>query len=80
LHPKAFSLHHGWVRNSKPNLMANNTLKYKRLDPKLRAEKRRAWNKPITWPLWGMLVIFIALILPGIISYKRKEHSVGGRG
>ena len=79
LHPKAFSLHHGWVKNTKPNLMANNTLKYKRIDPALRAELRTAWNKPITWPIWAMLVVFIALILPGIISYKRKEHGVGGR-
>ncbi|WP_232020191.1 ABC transporter substrate-binding protein [Sulfuriflexus mobilis] len=80
LHPKAFSLHHGWVKNSKPNLMANNTLKYKRIDPMQRAEQRKAWNRPITWPLWSMLVIFIALILPGIISYRRKEHGTGGQG
>lgn len=79
LHPKAFSLHHAWVKNSKPNLMANNTLKYKRVDAVLRAEQRKAWNSPVIWPLWGMLVIFIALILPGIISYKRKEYSVGER-
>ena len=79
LHPKAFSLHHGWVKNSKPNLMANNTLKYKRIEPELRAKQRQAWNKPVTWPLWAMLLLFIALILPGIISYRRKEHSVGGR-
>ncbi len=79
LHPKAFSLHHGWVKNSKPNLMANNTLKYKRIDPALRAERREAWNKPITWPLWSMLVIFVVLILPAIISYRRKEHGLGGR-
>jgi ABC-type transport system substrate-binding protein len=79
LHPKAFSLHHGWVKNSKPNLMANNTLKYRRIDPKLRAKKREAWNKPITWPLWSMLIIFVVIILPGIISYQRKEHGVGER-
>lgn len=80
LHPKAFSLHHGWVKNSKPNLMANNTLKYKRIEPVQRTKQRQAWNRPITWPLWSMLVIFIALILPGIISYRRKEHGTGGQG
>jgi ABC-type transport system substrate-binding protein len=80
LHPKAFSLHHGWVKNSKPNLMANNTLKYKRIEPALRAERREAWNKPITWPLWTMLIIFVVIILPGIISYRRKEHGIGGQG
>jgi ABC-type transport system substrate-binding protein len=80
LHPKAFSLHHGWVKNSKPNLMANNTLKYRRIDPHLRAEKRQAWNRPVTWPLWSMLIIFVVIILPGIISYRRKEHGTGGQG
>jgi ABC-type transport system substrate-binding protein len=29
LHPKSFALYHDWYFNSKPNLMANNTLKYK---------------------------------------------------
>lgn len=80
LHPKAFSLHHAWYRNSKPNLMANNTLKYKRIEPALREKKRMTWNKPVTWPLWTMLLVFVALILPGIISYRRKEHGIGGRG
>jgi len=32
LFPKVFSLHQAWVRNLKPNLMANNTLKYRRVD------------------------------------------------
>ena len=78
-HPKAFSLQHSWYKNVKPNLMANNTLKYKRIDAALRAEKRQAWNKPVTWPLYTMLVLFILLILPGVISYYRKEHGKGGR-
>ncbi|MDT8403404.1 ABC transporter substrate-binding protein [Sulfuriflexus sp.] len=80
LHPKAFSLHHAWYKNSKPNLMANNTLKYKRIEPELRAKQRMTWNKPVTWPLWTMLLVFVALILPGIISYRRKEHGIGGSG
>jgi oligopeptide transport system substrate-binding protein len=72
--PVGFSLHHGWYTNIKPNLMANNTLKYKRIDPELRAEKRAAWNKPVLWPLYLTLVLLVALLLPGIFSYIRKEH------
>ena len=49
-HPKSFSLHHAWYGNAKPNLMANNTLKYKRIDPQLRAQGRRQWNRPVLWP------------------------------
>ncbi len=78
-HPKAFSLQHSWYKNVKPNLMANNTLKYKRLDAALRAEKRQAWNKPVTWPLYTALLVFIIVVLPGVISYRRKEHGKGGK-
>lgn len=78
LHPKSFSLHHNWYHNIKPNVMANNTLKYKRIVPPLRAEKRDAWNKPVIWPLYFMATLFILLVLPGIISYRRKEHGKGG--
>ena len=76
-HPKSFSLQHGWYKNTKLNLMANNTLKYKRIDSATRAEKRSAWNKPVTWPLYTVLLIFIIVVLPGVISYRRKEHGQG---
>jgi len=77
-HPKAFSLQHSWYQNIKPNLMANNTLKYKRLDPPLRAEKRDEWNRPVTWPIYTFLVLFVLIVLPGVVSYRRKEHGKGG--
>jgi len=76
-HPKSFSLQHGWYKNTKLNLMANNTLKYKRIDSTTRAEKRSAWNKPVTWPLYTALLLFIVVVLPGVISYRRKEHGQG---
>jgi anti-sigma-K factor RskA len=61
-HPKTFSLFHSWYQNLKPNLMANNRLKYTRIDPIARAEKRQAWNRPVVWPLLlAGLVITIAL-------------------
>ena len=78
LHPKSFSLHHSWYHNIKPNVMANNTLKYKRLEPVQRAEKRNEWNKPVIWPLYFMVGLFVVLMLPGIISYRSKEHGKGG--
>ncbi len=43
-HPKNFSLFHGWYKNIKPNLMANNQLKYTRVDVNLRNQKRKEWN------------------------------------
>lgn len=73
-HPKGFSLYHAWYLNAKPNLMANNTVKYKRLDPVLRAQKRAEWNKPVLWPLYALAGLVIIILLPGIITYMRKER------
>ncbi len=73
-HPKAFSLHHAWYKNAKPNLMANNTLKYKRIVPELRAEKRLAWNQPVLTPLVIALLVLLVSLIPAVISYRRREQ------
>ena len=73
-HPLGFSLHHAWYKNAKPNLMANNTLKYKRIDPQIRNEKRQEWNQPVWWPVILTIIILIIIILPAYVSYKRKEQ------
>ena len=51
-HPKNYVLQHGWLRNVKPNVMANNKLKYWRVDAGQRDALRRDWNQPFYWPLW----------------------------
>ncbi len=51
IHPQGYSLHHQWYRNGKANMMARNTLKYRRLDPQQRAARRREWNRPALAPL-----------------------------
>ncbi|MCK4842430.1 MAG: ABC transporter substrate-binding protein [Methylococcales bacterium] len=71
-HPKGFSLYHSWYKNLKPNLMANNTLKYKRIDAKVRAEKRRLWNQAVFWPLVLAVIIFVLLLVPALNAYKRR--------
>jgi len=77
-HPKELTLHHAWVHNVKPNLMANNTLKYRRIDPKLRAERRVEWNRPVTWPLWVGIAVAIFAVMPAIFAFRRRERA-GGR-
>ena len=74
-HPKRFSLFHSWYRNVKPNLMANNTLKYKRLDPELRRQKRTEWNLPIMWPIIMLLVLLAVSAVPAIIMHRQRERS-----
>ena len=74
-HPKAFSLYHAWYGNAKPNLMARNTLKYRRVDAKLREHEREAWNPPVIWPLWLGLLVFIVSLLPAVWVWRRRERS-----
>lgn len=73
-HPKQLTLFHAWNKNIKPNLMANNTLKYHRIDPLLRDQLRSKWNQPTIWPLILLLFIFIMAMLPAILIYRRKKH------
>ena len=71
-HPKSFSLHHEWLENVKPNLMANNLLKYYRLDHELRELNTAQWNRPVLWPLvlFGLLLLFFLLPAAGV--YRRR--------
>jgi ABC-type transport system substrate-binding protein len=73
-YPKAFGLHHAWYSNTKPHLMANNTLKYKRVDPELRARQRESWNQPVTWPLYLLGGVLVASVVPALVSLRRRER------
>jgi len=71
-HPKNFSLFHSWYKNIKPNLMANNQLKYTRIDPVAREQKRNAWNRPVFWPLAVAAVLLVLLLYPALRAYRRR--------
>ena len=74
-HPQEFTLYHAWLRNLKPNQLANNGLKYERLDPKLRMAKRREWNRPLVWPIvLALLAVGLGLV-PAIVAYRRRERA-----
>lgn len=79
IHTKDFILSHKWMRLSKPNAMARNTLKYGRLDPALRATKRKEWNQPTFWPLIVIATIFLGILIPAFIIYRRSQHEAGAR-
>ena len=72
--PKQFSLHHVWVKNSKPNLMANNSLKYQRIEPAVRAELQNKWNRPVRWPLYAIVIFTVLIILPAIAGFRRQQR------
>lgn len=75
-HPKDYTLYHAWYKNVKSNKLSYNTVKYLRIDPVLREQKRREWNEPVIWPIGaGVTVLFLSLV-PGIIAYRRRERKV----
>jgi len=70
-YPKSLALSHQWFKNVLPNAMANNTLKYKRIDAKLRAQKQKAWNQPVILPL---ILFFLFIIVGGYILHKIYQN------
>ncbi|MBI5007666.1 MAG: ABC transporter substrate-binding protein [Nitrosomonadales bacterium] len=73
-HPKSYVLRHGWLHNVKPNIMANNKLKYWRVDAQQRDRLRREWNQPLRWPLWagaGLVLLFVGWM--GWVLRKREQ-------
>ncbi len=74
LHRKKFGLYHAWYKNAKPNEMANNKLKYARIDPELRSRKRAEWNTPVLTPLFVLGALLLTGVLTGVLSYLREER------
>ncbi len=71
-HPKSFGLRHAWVKNTKPNLMTHNLLKYRRVDPAARAAYQAKWNRPAGWPLLLAATVLVALVWPAVAGYRRR--------
>jgi len=73
-HPIDFTLSHAWVDPMKANGIANNILKYQKIDFDLREKTRKEWNKPVLWPLWILFIFLILIFLPLIFTYIKKEN------
>ncbi|MCX7120385.1 MAG: ABC transporter substrate-binding protein [Gammaproteobacteria bacterium] len=74
VNPIDFTLSHQWVAPAKPSAVANNTLKYAKINPQLRSQLREKWNKPILWPLWILLGFIVAMFIPLVVTYWRREN------
>jgi len=74
-HPKEFALYHAWYQNVKPNRLGYNTIKYFRIDPVLREEKRREWNEPVIWPIGAGVTVLAIFLAPAWFGYRRREKS-----
>ena len=76
IHPKSLALSHEWYTNVFPHAMANNTLKYKRVDAKLRAKKQQEWNQPVLWPLILLILFMISMSYPLYRAYQSRQKAV----
>ena len=79
-YPKSLALVHGWFKNVVPNAMANNTLKYKRIDPVQRYEKQQMWNRPVLWPLLMLAAAALLLIWGVRAAYRGRQTSAIRKG
>lgn len=73
-YPKNYALYHNWYFNAKPNLMANNGLKYLRIDAAARERSRSQWNQPVLRPVGVLLLLLIVVLVPAALAYRRKIH------
>ena len=74
VHPKSLSLHHAWVGNYKPNLMAHNALKYRKLDSDLRDRRLREWNQPEFGSLLLIAAALLLFVLPAAVTLHRRRR------
>ncbi len=79
-YPKEIFLNNAWVHNTKRHGISKATLKYIRVDETLREEKRNAWNQPVMWPLYLMVLVVIGLIVPGVLAYRRRQNATAREG
>jgi oligopeptide transport system substrate-binding protein len=73
-HPEDYALTHGWMSHVRPPGLGIPTVKYHDIEPKLRARQRRAWNEPILWPAFALVLAFLLVIAPGIMTYYRERQ------
>ncbi|MCA9505544.1 MAG: ABC transporter substrate-binding protein [Spirochaetaceae bacterium] len=73
-HREDYALYHGWVKNVKPMGLSMPTYQYRDVDVELRARRRHEWNRPVTWPAWVLLGAGIAILVPGIRTWRRERQ------
>jgi len=76
VHPKSLALSHAWFQNVVPHAMANNTLKYKKIDAALRAKKQQEWNQPVIFPL--VLLFLFVMLMAWLLyrAYSNRQKSI----
>lgn len=73
-HNEAYTLRHAWLKNAKPLGLSYPVYKYLDIDPAERAQRRLAWNAPVTWPVYALLLVLVAAVVPGIVTFYRERQ------
>jgi ABC-type transport system substrate-binding protein len=63
-----------WIYNSKPAILIRDHGRYLRLDPDERARAVAAWNRPVWWPLIGLVLAAVCLLLVAVQAFRRRER------
>ena len=74
VHPISYVLSHNWNGDSKPNAMANNLLKYERLNHSMRKLSQAEWNHPILWPIVILSLIVVVILVPLALVYWLRQN------
>jgi len=76
-YPKSLTLYHHWYHNIYPNLMANNSLKYRRIEGESRWQAIQQWNTPIIWPFVLLLLATVLLLWGAWRLYQQRQQRRG---
>ena len=72
-YPKVFALHHSWIQSLPPNAMVQNGLKYLHLNTAQRIKYQHQLNKVHLWPIYGLLILVISLIVSLLLYIYRRN-------
>ena len=72
-HEEDYTLSHGWLINSKPMGISYPAYKYRDVDTAQRARLQQAWNAPVRWPVYVLIVTVLGLTLPAVRTYYRER-------
>ncbi|WP_343034830.1 ABC transporter substrate-binding protein [Thiomicrorhabdus cannonii] len=72
-YPQSLALYHGWYHNVWANPLANNTLKYKRIDAAQRTAMQQQWNQPVIWPLILVFALLLLAVYPLYRAYRARQ-------
>jgi oligopeptide transport system substrate-binding protein len=68
-----YGLRHAWLLNSKSMGISVPTSKYEDVAPDVRQRLQAAWNAPVRWPLYLLLIGLAAAVVPAVRTYYRER-------